>query len=141
MQSRRRRSGFSFLEIMFVVVIIGILLALVGPRLVGRAQSARIETTRAQMTNIETALKTFEMDMGKFPESLEEIAKDPDDVDDKSYRGPYMETLPQDAWGQEFVYKPGKNARHNKRSYDLSSLGPDKAEGTEDDIVNWKTSK
>jgi general secretion pathway protein G len=138
MQHRRTRRAFTFLEIMFVVVIIGILLALVGPRLVGRTQSARIEATRAQITNLETALKTFEMDMGRFPESLEEIVKDPDDVDDKSYRGPYMDKVPKDAWGEEFIYRAGRNARHNKRSYDLASKGPDKSEGTEDDITNWE---
>lgn len=138
---RRARSGFTFLEIMFVVVIIGILLALVGPRLAGRTQTARIEATRAQLTNIETSLKTFEMDMGRWPETLEELVKDPDDVDDKSYRGPYMDKVPQDSWGQDFVYKPGKAARNNKRTYDLSSIGPDKSEGTDDDITNWAASK
>lgn len=140
-KNRRSRAGFTFLEIMFVVVIIGILLALVGPRLVGKTQSARIETTKAQITNLETSLKTFEMDMGRFPENLDELAKDPDDVEDKSYRGPYMDKIPKDAWNEDFVFKAGKAARYNKRSFDLSSKGPDKAEGTDDDIVNWDESK
>jgi general secretion pathway protein G len=138
---RRARSGFTFLEIMFVVVIIGILLALVGPRLAGRTNTARIEATRAQLTNLETSLKTFEMDLGRWPATLDEMAKDPDDVDDKSYRGPYMEKIPQDSWGQDFIYKVGKDAEHNKRSYDLSSMGPDKLAGGEDDITNWEGKK
>lgn len=134
------RKGFTFLEIMFVVVIIGILLALVGPRLVGRTQEARIATTRAQLQNLENAIKTFEMDTGTFPEDLDVIAEDEDD-DIVGFNGPYVDKgiLPVDAWEQSFEYKyPGEN---NKRSFDLWSKGPDKQDNTEDDIVNWKQDK
>ncbi|MBI1291589.1 type II secretion system protein GspG [bacterium] len=138
---RRTRSGLTFLEIMFVVVIIGILLALVGPTLGDKAQRARIEATRAQITHLSTALKSFQMDTGRFPDTLAELAKDPDEVEDKSYHGPYMERIPTDAWRQAYLYTPGKDARFNKRTFDLSSTGPDKTEGTNDDITNWETTE
>lgn len=135
-QRTKRRAGFTFLEIMLVVVIIGILVALVGPRLVGRTQEARIKATQAQLSGIESALKTFEMDMGSFPKSLDELVEEPSDND--SWNGPYLATeyVPQDAWNQDFNYKfPGDN---NKRGFDLWSKGPDKESGTDDDIGNWR---
>lgn len=139
MRSLRRHRlasrGFTFLEIMLVVVIIGILAALVGPRLVGRTNEARIEATRAQLNGIEQAIKSFEIDTGGFPKTLKELIEEP--TDNSAWKGPYFdkEELPKDAWQQEFEYKfPGSN---NKRTYDLWSKGPDKQSNTEDDIVNW----
>lgn len=136
LQRRGRRSGFTFLEIMFVVVIIGILLALVGPRLVGRTERARIQTTRAQLRNLETAIKNFEMDNGTFPRTLEDLIEEPNDLE-RSWDGPYLDSdvIPEDSWGQPFQYKvPGD---HNRRGFDLWSSGPDRSDNTDDDIANW----
>ena len=140
LRKRTRRSGFTFLEIMFVVVIIGILLALVGPRLVGRTERARVQTTRAQLRNLETALKNFEMDMGSFPRTLEELIEEPSDRG-TSWDGPYIDSdvIPTDSWNEPFQYKfPGDN---NRRSFDLWSKGPDRQDSTEDDIANWTTTR
>lgn len=136
-RSYRRSKGFTFLEIMFVVVIIGILLALVGPRLAGRTNTARISATQAQIRNLETALKNFEIDMGTYPKDLEELTQDPDDVTSTAYNGPYMDGgIPTDQWDNPFKYEtPGKN---NRRGFDLWSMGPDGQDGTEDDITNWQ---
>lgn len=133
---RRFRKGFTFLEIMFVVVIIGILLALVGPRLAGRTQEARITATRTQMHGIDQAIKNFEMDMGRFPRELDELI-DPRSGDEDMWRGPYLDSdvVPTDQWNEDFLYKaPGDN---NRRGFDLYSKGPDRQENTEDDITNW----
>lgn len=137
---RRRRRGFTFLEIMFVVVIIGILLALVGPRLVGRTQQARISATNAQLKSLETAIKTFEMDTGTFPERLEDLMEAPSDFEDE-WNGPYLDSdvVPVDAWKQEFEYTVPGN--HNKNGFDLFSKGPDKQANTEDDVTNWTKTK
>lgn len=135
MNQRRKRLGFTFLEIMFVVVIIGILLALVGPRLLGKSEKARETATRAQIENLSTAIKNFELDNGKLPKDLEELIED---TGKDSWDGPYLsrEEIPTDAWGNEFQYKaPGEN---NKRGFDLWSAGSDEEEDSEDDIVNWK---
>mgnify|MGYP006298050383 CR=1 FL=1 len=117
MNKRRLTKGFTFLEIMFVVVIIGILLALVGPRLVGRSEKARVQATKAQIKSIETAIKTYEMDLGRFPEDLEGLIEEPSD--EEMWDGPYLDSdvVPTDAWGQDFEYKvPGE---HNRRSFDI----------------------
>jgi general secretion pathway protein G len=134
----RRRSGFTFLEIMLVVVIIGMLMALVGPAIVGQAKQAQIKTTSAQISDIENALGMYEMRIGSFPtteQGLEALLKCPDGVDKNQYGdAPYMKKMPLDAWKRKFIYKsPGEHSK----DYDLYSKGPDGNEGTDDDIVNW----
>lgn len=140
----RSRSGFTFLEIMMVVVIIGILLAIVGPRLAGRTQKARVTAAKTQLGNISTALKNFEIDMGSFPEQgdgLKALREKPRSDDADAWEGPYLEKeVPMDPWGQAYQYKfPGEN---NTKDFDLWSNGPDKKSGTDDDVTNWvKASK
>lgn len=138
---RVRRRGFTFLEIMFVVVIIGILLALVGPRLVGRTKQARITATQTQLVNLGNAIKAYEMDMGDFPEDLEDLIENPGD--DDSWNGPYIDSdvVPKDAWGSEFMYDP--DGDNNRAGFDLWSIGPDKTDNTgdEDDLPNWTRSE
>jgi len=133
---RNRRSGFTFLEIMLVVVIIGILVALVGPKLVGRTQQARVTASTAQLSSINQSIKSFEMDTGGFPKTLKDLVESSSE-NEKDWRGPYMDSdaIPKDSWGEEYDYKfPGNN---NRKGYDLWSKGPDKQADTEDDITNW----
>lgn len=137
----RRRRGFTFLEIMLVVVIIGILFSIVGPKLIGKAGKARKQATKAQMGNIKTALSLYEMEVGNFPttaEGLKALFERPSDVSEDLWDGPYLESRSalKDVWKREFVYEcPGE---HNKDSFDLSSIGKDNKPGTEDDITNWE---
>ncbi len=133
---RNSKKAFTFLEIMFVVVIIGILLALVGPRLVGRTQKARIQASKAQLKSLETAIKTFEMDTGTFPERLEDLIDRPSELEE-SWDGPYVDSdvVPTDAWNEDYEYEyPGDE---NENGFDLWSKGPDRESNTEDDIPNW----
>jgi general secretion pathway protein G len=133
-----QRKGFTFLEIMFVVVIIGILVSIVGPKLTGRSKKARVMATRATIKSLETALQTFEMNVGTFPtteQGLEALIKCPSDVPEEDWDSSYLRIVPKDTFGQEFIYKcPGEN----NEDYDLYSKGPDRSEDTEDDIVNWQ---
>lgn len=136
--ARTHRSGFTFMEIMLVVVIIGVLLALVGPSLVGRGEEARTTATRQQMKSIQAALTMYEIRLGMFPtteQGLEALVRCPSDVDKEMWGDrSFMDRVPRDAWKRKFVYKsPGE---HNA-DYDLLSLGRDGQEGTEDDIVSW----
>lgn len=137
-QNRARR-GFTFLEIMFVVVIIGVLLAIVGPRLAGRAGKARDQATSAQIHNIKLAISQFEMHVGRFPdtnEGIEALITEPSNVGEDMWEGPYLdaESVPKDPWGREFRYRsPGEHSK----DYDLWSDGPDGQEGTDDDITSW----
>jgi general secretion pathway protein G len=134
---RLKKSGFTLIEIMLVVVIIGILAAVVGPRIAGKSDQAKIQATKDQMKSIETALGMFEVKATRYPtteEGLQALVTKPGDLSDEEWDGPYLtgeKTVPPDAYKQEFVYKsPGENGKE----YDLFSKGKDKQEGTKDDI-------
>ena len=133
-----RRAAFTLMEIILVVVIIMILVGVVGPRLVGKGKKAMVNATYIQMGHIKTALQEYEINAGTFPttaEGLDAIMEKPGSLDDSQWDGPYMDRLPGDSWKQPFAYTcPPEHGR----DYDLSSPGPDKEMGTEDDIVNWQ---
>lgn len=124
--------GFTMIELLLVLVIIGILAALVVPKFTGRMEKAKIRATEAQLANFKTAITAFEIESGRFPrtdEGLDSLVEKPNDIDEWSQQ---MEYIPKDPWGSKFVYVcPG---RHNSSGYDLSSLGPDKQSDTADDI-------
>ena len=129
-------SGFTLVEMLLVITIIGILAALVIPKMVGRSEQARVTAVHANLSSIKTALDAFEVDNGYYPKSLQDLLQQPNNA--KNWHGPYLEKFPQDPWGNNYLYYyPGK---HNQNSYDLLSVGPDGKEGSEDDIGNW-TSK
>jgi len=129
-------AGFTLIEILLVVVIIGILAAVVVPRFSGRTREAEIARAKMDLASVGTALRTYELDLGEFPASLEALLTEPA-ANPERWKGPYIEKgMPKDPWGRLYMYAyPGV---HNKRSYDLKSLGPDGVE-SEDDIVNWET--
>lgn len=139
-----KKNAFTLIELMLVVVIIGVLAAMVVPRLVGRGRQARI--TRAQVdigSNIPTSLDLYEVDNGFFPSTEQGLgalfAKPISSPAPPNWNGPYLKKrkMPKDPWGQEYIYiSPGK---HNT-DYDLYSCGPDGVEGGGDDITNWEES-
>lgn len=134
--SRPANRGFTFIEIMLVVLIIGILTAVVVPRMVGQSDKARVSATKAQMESLRTALQQFEVRAGRFPttqEGLEALVKKPSDVTDDEW-DKTMDSVPRDAWKQEFIFKsPGDDGR----DFDLISKGKDKQENTDDDLTNF----
>jgi len=132
----RHSSAFTLVELMLVVTIIGILAALVIPRIAGKSEQARETAARADIFGgIKTALDSYEVDNGFYPKSLQDLIQQPSNA--RNWHGPYLDpaTLPIDPWGNPYVYYyPGK---HNPTGYDLLSVGPDGKEGTDDDIGNW----
>jgi len=131
---KRLPKGFTMIELLLVLVIIGILAAVVVPKFTGRTEKARIRAMEAQLANFKTAITAFEIESGRFPrtdEGLDSLVEKPNDVHEWSQQ---MEYIPKDSWGSEFVYVyPG---RRNPSGYDLSSPGPDKQSDTADDIYH-----
>ena len=130
------KRGFTLVELMLVVIIIGVLVAMVMPRLSGRSEEARIGVAKADIDlNIATALKLYELDNGVFPtteEGLGALMSAPSTA--RNWKGPYLEKKPLDPWGKTYQYKSPGTRRHD---YELYSLGRDGIESA-DDVVNWE---
>ena len=136
---RSQKNGFTLIEILLVVVIIGALSAMVIPRLTGRSEQAKIAAAKMDVeSNLATALKLYELDNGFFPvtsQGLQALLDKPSTSPlPENWNGPYIERAPLDPWKKPYVYtSPGEH----RLDYDLSSKG--KNEGSDDDdIVNWK---
>ena len=125
------------MEMILVVVIIGLLAALVLPRVVGWGEKARITAAKAQISSFRTALSNFERICGRYPsaaEGLRALIEKPTDLPPGTEWEPCLEdpVIPKDSWGRDYVYRhPGTV---NAGGYDLFSLGPDGQEGTDDDV-------
>ncbi len=143
-RTRRRRRGFTLLEILIVVGIIALLAAFVVPSLVGTQDKAKLDLARSMVGwggNLATQIEIFRTHTGSYPEELKELTEKPDDeAKAGKWAGPYI-TDPgslKDPWGNELQYKaPGQ---FNPERYDLWSNGPDGQDGTDDDIGNWTKS-
>lgn len=138
---RVRQGGFSLIEIMVVVIIIGLLASIVAPAVLNRADEARIQKVHADFKAIQTALKLYRIDNYVYPSSeqgLEALVEKPTMAPQpRNWRkGGYLEELPQDPWGQPYKYlSPGES-----REYNIYTLGADGVTGGEDqnaDISVW----
>jgi len=132
-----RRSAFTLIELLLVLVILGILAAIVVPKFAGRTEQARLTAAQTQISSFGTALDAFEVDNGYYPKGkagLMDLVQPPRDA--QNWKGPYLKEVPKDPWNNDYIYEfPG---RRNGSSYDLSSAGPDGKAGNEDDISNWQ---
>ena len=140
----RGNSGFSLIELMVVVIILGILAMYIGPKLMGRTEQAKEVQTRVQIEGLETALKLYKLDNGVYPtteQGLQALVERPDaeNVLQNWRKGGYLEKgkVPKDPWGNEFIYlSPGIQG-----DYDITSYGADGVPGGEDenkDINSWE---
>ena len=140
MRSRPRQSGFTLIEMMVVMVIIGLLMALVGPRFIRQEEKAKVKATRAQIELLGTALDTFRLDCGRYPtaqEGLAALRQRPFGLD--RWDGPYLKKdVPKDPWDRPYYYRsPGEAGR----PYDLLSYGADGAPGGDSDnrdVTSWE---
>ncbi|MEI6305923.1 MAG: type II secretion system major pseudopilin GspG [Deltaproteobacteria bacterium] len=143
MKQLNNKRGFTLIEIMVVIVILALLAALVGPKILGRTDDAKIQTTKTQIRNIESALKLYKLDNGVYPTTEQGlnslVAKPSVGVIPKNYKdGGYLESkqMPKDGWGNDYIYvSPGEHG-----DYDLYSYGADGVKGGEGknaDISSW----
>jgi general secretion pathway protein G len=138
---RGRAGGFTLIEIMVVVVIIGLLAAVIVPTVISKVDEARIAKAKEDIQSLETALTMFRLDNSKYPtteQGLAALTTQPTDPSIKHWKpGGYLQRVSKDPWGNEYQYVfPGTHGRE----YDLFSLGADGApggEGIDADIGNW----
>lgn len=131
--TRRSESGFTLIEIMVVVIILGILVSLIAPNIFGVLDDAEITATRAQMRNVEVALDMYRMNHSRYPtteEGLEALLNPPN-----RERG-YIDSIPKDSWDNQYIYRyPGENGEYDLMSYGRD--GQEGGEGQDSDIGNW----
>ena len=137
--ARRRSSGFTLVEILVVITIIGLIMALVGPRVINYLGEAKVKAAKIQIQSFSSALDLYYLDAGRYPsssEGLTALAQRPGGA--ATWNGPYLKggVVPNDPWGRPYVYRaPGEHG-----SYDIVSYGSDGQEGgtgTAADIVSW----
>ncbi len=137
---RTSEKGFSLIELIVVLVILGLLAAVVGPRIFDKLAQSKQQIAKIQIKELEGALSLFSFDVGRFPstsEGLEALIRNPGNLE--AWKGPYLNKneLPLDPWRKPYVYRsPGQHG-----DFDLFSYGPDGVEGGEGenaDVVSWK---
>ena len=138
------RTGFTLIEMLVVIIVIGLLAGLVGPRILGRVSEARTATARTQIELIGLALDNYRLDNGGYPTTEQGLAalqeKPTREPAAAGWRGPYLKkAIPADPWGRPYGYaSPGQQ---NPGGYDLWTLGRDGetgGEGDDEDVMSWK---
>jgi general secretion pathway protein G len=125
-----RKGGFTLIEILIVVMIIGLIASLIAPNLLGRFERSKEEITKAQVEMLSSGVQSYILDIGKCPSTLSELINSTE----PKWRGPYLskKELPLDPWGKDYQYKcPGEHG-----NFDLYSLGPS-GKLDERAIKNW----
>lgn len=136
-----RQTGFTLIEVMIVIVILGVLAALIVPRVMGRPDEARVVAAKQDIATIMQALKLYKLDTRRYPsteQGLAALVQKPSlpPVPDNWHAGGYLEKLPNDPWGQPYLYlNPGLHGE-----IDVMSYGADRqagGQGVDADIGNW----
>ena len=136
-EEKRRRYGFTMVELMAVLIILGLLATLVVKKVATKVEQARITTTKANLKALHSSVNQFRMDTTRFPtedEGLIALIEQPSDVEIWEPGG-YLETteIPKDGWGNEFIFELYPESG---KQFVIRSMGPDGEEGTEDDLLS-----
>jgi general secretion pathway protein G len=134
-------AGFTLMELMVVVIILGILAATIVPQFTKHAEEAKVGRAKTDIANLSGCLERYYLHMSRYPTSEEGLRSlvQPPTGGEKEWRGPYVKALKPDPWGREYLYRsPGL---HGDRSYDLWSRGADGADGGQGDaadLTSWE---
>lgn len=140
MNRKKKVKGFTLVELLVVLAILGMILGLVGPQVMKHLGSAKSDTTKLQIADLGAALDIFYLEVGRYPttaEGLVALVEKPGNID--NWNGPYLKkkTLPKDPWNNDYIYQsPGQNGE-----YDLYSYGADSqpgGDGKNKDINSWE---
>jgi general secretion pathway protein G len=143
--TKKHQKGFTLIELMVVIVILGLLAGLVLPKFLGQEDKAKVEVAKTQIRSLESALDAFKLDNGFYPgteQGLEALIKMPEvgRIPTKWREGGYLKParIPKDPWGKDYIYiSPGSE----NREYEIISYGADKepgGDGFNADIESWK---
>ena len=136
LQKRRSEAGWTLMELIVVLVILGMLAAVVGPKVYDKIIQSKDQIAKIQISELEGALQLYSFDLGRFPSTAEGLnALVQNTVGADAWKGPYLRKgVPNDPWERPYAYRsPGDHS-----DYDLFSFGADGNEGNDDDICSWK---
>ena len=135
---RANRDGFTLIEVLLVLIILVVIGSIVAPNMFGAKEKADMNVAKAQISVLKRAMKMYRLDMGGYPEKMEELREKPSDKDmAEKWTEPYLdEPLGKDPWNNEYQYLA--KGKKNPDGFDLWSNGPDGKSGTDDDIGNWE---
>ena len=138
MTNRKTNKGFTLLEVMIVLAILGMIIGMVSSNLIGSSDDAKLQATAIEIKNLESVLDMYKLKAGNYPtteQGLEALVSAPEiEPVPRNYpEDGFIDRIPEDKWGNAYILvSPGEMGK-----YDLYSMGPDGQEGTEDDIGNW----
>lgn len=136
--------GFTLIELIVVIIVLGLLAGLVGPQILGRVSEAKSKTARTQIELLALALDNYRLDNSSYPTTEQGLAalqeRPAREPVPRNWRGPYLrKAVPADPWGRQYIYRnPGERS---KTGFDLSTLGRDGQTGGEDedaDVASWQ---
>lgn len=138
-KKRRPQFGFTLMELLVVLAILGLLVSLVGPQVLNQLGGAKTKTAKIQIKDLEQALEMYKLDVGRYPstnEGLDALVSKPGDA--SGWNGPYLKggKVPADPWSRDYYYKyPGENAEIDIFSYGQN--GSPGGDGEDSDVNNW----
>ncbi|MEC7860818.1 MAG: type II secretion system major pseudopilin GspG [Pseudomonadota bacterium] len=139
MKIKKNNKGFTLIEIMVVVIILGILTAIVAPNIIGRVGDAQVTAAKQTIRSIEGALRMYRLDNFNYPnteQGIEALSKKPVGQNARNWKGPYLDRIPEDPWGNKYLYTyPGLNGEFDVYTYGRD--GQPGGDGDDADIGNW----
>ena len=143
MNKPTKETGFTLIEIMVVVIILGILTAIVAPNIIGRVGDAQISAAKQDIRNIESSLRLFRLDNFNYPtneQGIKALIAKPVGQNTRNWKGPYLNRMPADPWGNQYLYMyPGLNGEIDIYTYGRD--GQPGGSGDDADIGNWDSQK